>query len=154
MMTVMGSISHLEETEFSLTSLLMCLMAYRSWELINCHWTSRHLLILIQRTLVLPFRPGKTMPILYVFKENVLTLFVWIWMLYMVLLCPLCIVSYCEHLHLHLHGQFPNWKVAKVLPNIFSEIFCMMTAYPALCPCGQEPWFWVSTQAKVNILDW
>jgi hypothetical protein len=30
---------------------------------------------LIQRTLVLPFRPGKTMPILYVFKENVLTLF-------------------------------------------------------------------------------
>jgi hypothetical protein len=30
----------------------------------------------------------------------------------------------------------------------------MMTAYPALCPCGQEPWFWVSTQAKVNILDW
>ncbi len=108
MMTVMGSISQLEETELSLTSLLMCLMAYRSWELINCQWTSRHLLILIQRTLVLPFRPGKTMPILYVFLKNVLTLFVWIRMVYMILLCPLCIDSFCVDLNALYGSSLPT----------------------------------------------
>jgi hypothetical protein len=90
------------------------------------------LVILIQRTLVLPFNPGKTIPILYVLKNKPFDSFVWIWILYMLLLCPLCIISHYKD----LHGQFPNWNVAKVLPNIFSENCYMMTTYPALCPCG------------------